>query len=370
MEFWRRSVEGMGRIDAKFWHKKRVLVTGHTGFKGTWLTSWLCDVDAEVLGIALPPAQPPNLFAEWTPHESLDSRYVDIRERSLVKEQVGQFRPEIVFHLAAQPLVLKSLGDAYLTFDTNVMGTLNVLEACREAGSVRAFLNITTDKVYRSSPHSHSEEAPLGANDPYSTSKACADLIGSCYRQSFFDLEKVGVANLRAGNVIGGGDWGENRLISDLMKSWASETATVIRSPSSVRPWQHVLCALHGYMLLAQALYQNPQKFSGEWNFGPEQDDHICVGDLIALINERLAFHSRAPLKVTDATNESSVEAHELRISSAKARSELAWSPRWNIHKAVEATVDWYVKHRDGTDVNSLLENQLQQYRSPMESSL
>src|SRR4030095_15508590 len=261
----------------EFWKGKRVLITGHTGFKGSWLAFWLRTLGADILGYALAPEASPNLFESLEIEQGIRSLTADIRDLGKLDEAVRQFRPEIILHLAAQSLVRRSYREPIETYATNVMGTVNVLEAARRSDFVRSVVVVTTDKVYenRERPEPYRESERLGGFDPYSNSKACAELVVSAYRSSFFGRGETLVATARAGNVIGGGDWSEDRLLPDVFRSLIFDTKLEIRNPDSIRPWQHVLEPLAAYLLLAERLYNGEEKFAGPWNFGPREEDSL-----------------------------------------------------------------------------------------------
>ena len=321
---------------------RRVLVTGHTGFKGSWLTLWLRQLGAEVFGLALPPPSGPS-------HCRLlglpvDEALIDIRDAGSVQRAMQRFAPEIVFHLAAQPLVRRSYREPTTTWATNVMGLVNVLEAVRATPSVRALVNVTSDKCYaqRHSLAPFRESDALGGHDPYSASKACAEIVSASYRASFFDQDdgrghRVALATARAGNVIGGGDWGEDRLVPDLVRGAIARSVTPIRNPQATRPWQHVLEPLAGYLLIGQNLIDEPQWAGQAWNFGPEPAGHVSVGELVTC----LASHwpaMRCELNQAPQPH----EADWLALDCSKAQGELDWYPVWNIDTTLERTAHWY----------------------------
>jgi len=332
---------------------RRVLVTGHTGFKGSWLALWLRALDAQVAGLALDPDTQPSHWSLLGSGDITDNR-VDLRDAAAVRKVFDVHRPEIVFHLAAQPLVRRSYRDPVGTFDTNVMGLINLFEAARGCASVRVLVNATTDKVYadHARPDGYRETDPLGGHDPYSSSKACAELVSDCYRKSFFvadnNLEpSMRVATARAGNVVGGGDWAEDRLVPDLIRAAASGRALVLRNPSAVRPWQHVLEPLSGYLRLGQMLW-NDAGFAGSWNFGPGTAGEISVQSLTTQLRTHWpALHIEHDL----ATHPH--EAAILRLNCDKARQQLAWQPVWNIDTTLARTAAWYRAFHESSRVDS-----------------
>ena len=332
-------MENLGiTLFANIYRGKRVLVTGHTGFKGSWLSLWLHELGAEVTGVALPPESQPNHWGLL--NLAIDDQRHDIRDISAVRRVFEAVRPEMVFHLAAQPLVRRSYRDPLETWSTNVMGTANVLEACRQTPSVRAIVAITTDKCYENHewPWGYRENDRLGGHDPYSASKAGSELVAASYRSAFFNAENAPLlATARAGNVIGGGDWSEDRLIPDLVRAVAQGQSLEIRSPYATRPWQHVLASLSGYLLLGQHLLQGDKAYAEAWNFGPEPEGNRTVSEVLGKLNSNwssLRWH------VTEKPQPH--EATLLYLDSAKARSKLHWQPVWNFDTALEKTAGWY----------------------------
>ncbi|MDN3921590.1 CDP-glucose 4,6-dehydratase [Roseateles violae] len=352
------AMEGLGLMDgaaAAFggcYHGRRVLVTGHTGFKGSWLAMWLHALGAQVQGLALPADTEPNHAALLGLGGLLaDEALVDLRDAAAVRQALQRFEPEIVFHLAAQPLVRRSYREPEPTFATNVMGLVHLLEAVRATPSVRAVLNATTDKCYlnRHTSRGYREDDALGGHDPYSASKACAEIVSASYRASFLAGDDgrghaVALATARAGNVIGGGDWSEDRLLPDLMRAAQSGRETVLRHPQATRPWQHVLEPLSGYLLLGQRLLADPLAASEAWNFGPDEAGHLSVGAIV----ERCAQLWPAVRHRIDAGPQPH-EAALLHLDCGKARERLGWRPVWDADTMLARTVQWYrLQHERG----------------------
>lgn len=330
---------------------RRVLVTGDSGFKGSFLALWLQQLGAEICGISLPMPGELSHFAvlkerRWN---HIDC---DIRDREKLAAVVRDFAPEVVFHLAAQPLVRLSYRESAATFDTNVIGTLNLLEALRQTPEVRAAVIVTSDKCYENREDGIPcvESDPMGGFDPYSASKGCAELVVSCYRNSFFADGKCLIASARAGNVIGGGDWADDRLIPDLMRGAASGVEAVIRHPEAVRPWQHVFEPLSGYLLLGARLYQGRSEFAGGWNFGPLDDESLPVGEVVQIMQR---FWEKLKYRI-EADPEALHEAKLLRLNCRKSREVLAWHGVWNIETALEMTARWYAAFYEEQKVLSL----------------
>lgn len=338
-------------LSAKFWRGKRVLVTGHSGFKGAWLTLWLNRLGAEVTGISLPPLTQPNLFGAVHITALCNSHFLDIRNPDEVAEIVEATFPEIIFHLAAQPLVRAGYREPIITLETNVMGAAHVLEAMRGRDSVRVAVMVTTDKVYRDmqSPEPYREDDALGGHDPYSASKAACEIIVESYRNSFLAAQGVAVASARAGNVIGGGDWSEDRLIPDAIRAWQAGETLQVRRPQAVRPWQHVLEPLAGYLTLAHCLWERP-RLAGAYNFGPAAGDAVAVRDVVELAR---TVYGQGEVTY-GAGDQGPHEAAWLALEAAKAESVLGVSPTWTLIEAVKRTIGWYRAHRDGADARVL----------------
>ncbi|HEX7582384.1 MAG TPA: CDP-glucose 4,6-dehydratase [Gaiellaceae bacterium] len=344
-----------------FWRGRRVLLTGHTGFKGSWLALQLADLGADVVGYANGVPTEPALYELADVGRDLVSVTGDVRDAELLRRTVADHKPEVVFHLAAQALVRASYEDPAGTFAVNVLGTVNLLEAVRAADDVRVVVNVTTDKVY--APHvggaPYTETEPLGGHDPYSTSKAASELVTSSYRVSF--PEGATLATARAGNVIGGGDWAADRLIPDLMRGALGCEPVVVRNPRAVRPWQHVLNANGGYLLLAEKLWDDPS-LAGAWNFGPDADDAVAVSALAARLSE--LWGSEIELLSPDGAQPH--EAEMLRLDSSRARSALGWRPQWDLDRALTSIVDWYRALAAGGSIRDATLAQIHDYsRAP-----
>lgn len=349
------------------WAGKRVFVTGHTGFKGSWLSLLLSDLGAEVTGYSLEPATDPSLFEIARVAETIRHNvFHDIRDYDRLQAELRNAQPDVVFHLAAQPLVRYSYDNPVETYSTNVMGTVHVLEAVRQVGGVRAVVAITSDKCYenREWVHPYRETDPMGGHDPYSSSKGCSELVISAYWRSYFQqegaLEQTGVASVRAGNVIGGGDWSPDRLIPDLIRSFENKVPPVIRSPGAVRPWQHVLEALVGYVAIAEKLLAGEMQFADAWNFGPGEDDTQTV----AWIVDRMAQAWGTQRTYRDWHGPVPHEAHLLRLDSSKARAALGWKPTLSIEETIDLIVAWHKGVGDGLDARELTLHQIRQFLS------
>lgn len=323
-----------------FWQGKKVFLTGHTGFKGGWLSLWLNSMGAEVFGYGLSPLTRPNFFTVANVSKSLASSTIaDIRDATTLENAMLVAQPDIVFHLAAQPLVRYSYSEPVETYATNVMGVVNLFEAVRKTSSVRAIVNVTTDKCYENKEvlTPYIETDGMGGYDPYSSSKGCAELVTAAYRRSFLAGAGVFVGTARAGNVIGGGDWSEDRLIPDFLRAIDDNKPLVIRFPNAIRPWQHVLEPLAGYLLLAEKLYVQGEEFAQGWNFGPSDEDARTVA---WIVDKLIATMPNASYRVD---NQSQLhEASYLKLDSSKARSHLGWQPRWSLETALDKIIDWH----------------------------
>jgi CDP-glucose 4,6-dehydratase len=347
-------------MNPTFWSGKRVFVTGHTGFKGSWLSLWLQQLGAEVTGYALQPPTNPSLFEVAQVAQGMTSVIGDIRDCVLLASTLRQASPDIVIHMAAQPLVRRSYVDPVETYSTNVMGTVHLLEAVRQTPSVRAVVNVTTDKCYENKEWvwGYRENEPMGGFDPYSSSKGCAELVTAAYRNSFFNAathseHHVALATARAGNVIGGGDWAQDRLIPDILRAIQNGESVNIRNPHATRPWQHVLEPLSGYLVLAEKLYSQGPAFAEAFNFGPLEEDAKPVQWIVEQLTQNWG----------DGTHPH--EAHYLKLDCSKARATLAWTPRWHLGQALQAIIVWHKAqnaHKDKPDMRALCLQQISDY--------
>lgn len=348
-----------------FWRGKRVFLTGHTGFKGSWLSIWLNSLGARVTGYALRPPTKPSLYELCRVDEITKSVIADVRDAARLRKAVLQAKPDVIIHMAAQPLVRESYRDPRGTYETNVMGTVNLLEAARECGTARAVVNVTTDKCYENKEHlrGYKEDGPLGGYDPYSSSKGCSELVTSAYRNSFFNpkdfkTHRLALASARAGNVIGGGDWAADRLIPDIVRAALRGEKVLIRNPRAIRPWQHVLEPLSGYLALAEQLYRRGSRFTGAWNFGPDAGD---AKDVEWIVRRMFARWPEAPGYVIDKGRHPH-EAHYLKLDSSKARHGLGWEPRWKVGAAIDRTIAWFKSFQRGEDMRSVCLAQIREY--------
>lgn len=352
-------------VDVSFWQGKRVFLTGHTGFKGSWLSLWLSHMGASVKGFSLAPPTNPSLFEVTKISNIVDSEFADIRNLDLLTRSMSDFNPDIVIHMAAQSLVRLSYVDPITTYSTNVMGTLNVLEAARKCATLRAIVNITTDKCYenREWEWGYRENEPMGGHDPYSNSKGCVELMTSAYRNSFFnDAAKPALASARAGNVIGGGDWAADRLIPDILRAFEAKTAVIVRNPNSTRPWQHVLEPLSGYLVLAQSLYQSGHAFAEGWNFGPRDEDVEPVAWILNKMAE--SWGGGASWQLDSETHPH--EAKYLKLDISKARTHLHWSPTWNLETTLHKIISWHRAWLANEDMNAYSINEIESYMTAM----
>lgn len=369
MVVWPRAVEGLV-MTAQFWDGRRVLLTGHTGFKGAWLALWLKQMGARVAGYALPPENESLYELNSVANEMDECVYEDVRNTSSINQLISRFRPEVVFHLAAQSLVRASYSRPLETYQVNILGTANVLEAVRLNLSQAAVVIVTSDKCYENNEWvwGYRETDALGGHDPYSSSKSCADIVAAAYFRSFFGAfseKAVGVATARAGNVIGGGDFSKDRLVPDVVASLSNGLPLRVRNPASVRPWQHVLEPLSGYILLAEKLWLDPRRYSQSWNFGPAQDDARTVRWLVEQLHRLWGTQAH-----WEADSESSPhEANLLLLDSAKARALLGWRPRWTVDVALRAVVEWYKAYEARVSLRDVVLRQIRAFESMTHSA-
>ena len=332
-----------GKVNPAFWKSKKVFITGHTGFKGSWLSLWLQEMGAVVKGYALEPNTIPNLFTQANVGSNMDSEIGDITNLNNIAESMKSFNPEVLIHMAAQPLVRLSYQEPALTYATNVMGTVNVLEAARKCSNLKAIVSVTTDKCYENKEWAwgYRENEPMGGHDPYSSSKGCAELVTAAYRKSFFNDENSAfLASARAGNVIGGGDWSADRLIPDILRAFEKNEPVIVRNPLSTRPWQHVLEPISGYLVLAQHLFEEGSNFAESWNFGPKDDDCKPVS---WILGRMITNWGNGAFWELDKNNNPH-EAGYLKLDCSKAAMRLNWYPKWNLELTLESIINWH-KH-------------------------
>lgn len=348
-------------INTNFWKNKKVFLTGHTGFKGSWMSLWLLKMGANVTGYSLPAPTSPSLFEELKISQEMNSIIGDIRDPAKLSQAVVGTNPEIIIHMAAQPLVRYSYQEPVETYMVNVMGTVYLFEAARKLNNLRALVNVTSDKCYENQERKegYKEFEAMGGYDPYSNSKGCSELVTSAYRRSFFQKQGVPLASGRAGNVIGGGDWALDRLIPDIVRSALQNEKLTIRNPYSVRPWQHVLEPLCGYLTLAEKLYVDGVKFAEGFNFGPAEKDHCDVETIIRIMNTY--WDQRIKYEVVSAGTQPH-EANLLKLDCTKAESVLGWRPRWGVDQALELTVEWNKQRLAGESVKQICLNQIDKY--------
>jgi CDP-glucose 4,6-dehydratase len=350
----------MRNVDRTFWTGKRVFLTGHTGFKGSWLSLWLEDMDAVVKGYSLEPYTKPSLFEVASVSSGIESEFGDIRIYDKLKTSIESFSPDIIFHLAAQPLVRDSYEDPLGTYETNVMGTANLLQAARNLPNLKSIVIVTTDKCYenREWEWGYRENEAMGGYDPYSSSKGCAELVTSAFRRSFFQSTDVAIATARAGNVIGGGDWSKDRLIPDVLRSYNSGKHVVIRNPKATRPWQHVIEPLSGYLILAEDLYIRGSAFAEPFNFGPRDEDCQSVESILNTIDNN--WKDCPGWKLDDEANPH--EARFLKLDISKAKDKLNWTPKWTLKSTIKRIVDWNNAFNRQEDMRQYCINEIKSY--------
>jgi len=345
-------------ISKNFWKEKKVLITGHTGFKGSWLTILLNQLGSNVHGISYKDEKL-SLSRNVDLQKFCSSNIIDLRDKKDFHSKFDEINPEIVIHLAAQSLVLKSYEDPYLTYSTNLIGLVNVLDAIRSGQSTKVVLNVTSDKCYKNieSKDGYTEEDILGGHDPYSSSKACSELISESYRNSYFSETEVACLTARAGNVIGGGDWSENRLVPDIFKSIIKNEILEIRRPEAIRPWQHVLEPLTGYLTLIEHAYKDPKKYSEPWNFGPENENIRTVQNIIEEISKNIILKS-----INYENNTNLHETTTLKLNILKAKEKLKWIPKWGFKKTIKETCDWYKSYISNENLEEVTIKQIYEY--------
>lgn len=345
-----------------FWQGRSVFITGHTGFKGGWLALWLSELGAKVFGYSLEPPTNPNFFDVINLKERIENSTIgDVRNLTEITRMMKMAKPSIIFHMAAQPLVRQSYNDPIETFSTNINGTINVLEASRKIETIEAIINITTDKCYenREWDKPYQETDRLGGYDPYSSSKACSEIITSAYRNSFFKQTQTKLASVRAGNVIGGGDWATDRLIPDFFRSVDNNEKLLIRSPQAVRPWQHVLDPLSGYIILAEKLVENKSDFAEPWNFGPEQSGAKTVSWVLDRLSKKFV-NARWQKENIKQKHEASI----LRLDISKAKSKLGWFPKWSLETSIDNTIKWYQAFKENEKMQEFSKKQIRIYQN------
>jgi len=353
-------------MNRPFWKNRNVLITGNTGFKGSWLSLWLQMLGAHVAGYSLSVPTKPSLYELCNLEDIVNTTFADIRNMDSLNNTFKKVKPEVVFHMAAQPLVRKSYVDPVDTYSTNVMGTVNLLESVRVSDSVKSVIIVTSDKCYenREWAWGYRENDPVGGFDPYSSSKGCAELVTNAYKNSFFNIRNykkhgIGVASVRAGNAIGGGDWADDRLVTDIMNSITKSEAVLIRNPKAIRPWQHVLEPLSGYIEVAERLYENGKDYSESWNFGPYDDDAKPVEWVVKTL---CLLWGKEASYVID-TNEHPHEAHYLKLDCSKARMKLNWYPLWKLETTLQKIIDWYKSYKNKEDIRIVTLKQIKDFQ-------
>ena len=348
----------------EFYRNKKVLITGHTGFKGSWMCKLLIEAGADVTGYALEPPTDPSLFEMCGLASRMDSVTGDIRDLQHLKKVFEEAKPEIVIHMAAQPIVRDSYKEPVYTYEVNVMGTVNILECVRLSDSVKSFLNVTTDKVYlnREWAWGYRENEELNGYDPYSNSKSCSELVTSSYKNSFFGEKDIAISTARAGNVIGGGDFANDRIIPDCIRAVAENREIVVRNPYSVRPYEHVLEPIAVYLMIAKEQYENKEKYEGNYNVGPDETDCWTTGDLVTLFCEKWNAVTGSNITWKNEHDGGPHEANFLKLDCSKLKSTFGWKPRWNVETTMEKVVEWSVVYLDGGDVAECMRKQIMDF--------
>ena len=349
-------------MNISFWHNRSVFLTGHTGFKGGWMAMWLTEMGARVYGYSLQAPTNPNFFTETKLKERIENSIIaDICDFSTLSDAIKFAKPSVIIHMAAQPLVIESYHAPVETFKTNIIGTINILEIARQIDTIEAIVNITTDKCYENNENlrPYNENDKLGGYDPYSSSKACAEIVSAAYRNSYLLKNGTNLATVRAGNVIGGGDWATNRLIPDFFRSIDNNETLLIRSPNAVRPWQHVLDPLSGYLMLAEKLVENKSNFAEAWNFGPEETNAKTVSWVLNTLSKKF-INAKWEVKI----NTNHHEANLLSLDISKAKTKLGWFPRWSLETAINNTVDWYLAFKEGESMANISIKQIKDYQA------
>jgi len=352
----------MNSINQVFWKGKRVFITGHTGFKGSWLSLWLQQLGAQVRGFALAAPTNPSIFELCSVASGMESEIADIRDLDLIKKSIASFAPEILIHMAAQPLVRHSYLDPVETYQTNVLGTVNVLEAARAVDDLKVIINITTDKCYQNNEWEwgYRESDPMGGDDPYSSSKGCAELVSAAYKKSFFDLAEMPkrIVTVRAGNVIGGGDWAKDRLIPDILNAFEKSEPIRLRNPNAVRPWQHVLEPLSGYLMLAEQLWDADINYFPAWNFGPHPDNIVSVGAIAESMSSQWGRGAKIEMDLGYHPHEASI----LKLDNSRAISHLGWSPKLSLEHTLSLIIEWHKAHLDNVDIREVTLQQIKAF--------
>jgi CDP-glucose 4,6-dehydratase len=350
-------------IDPNFWKNKRVFLTGHTGFKGSWLSLWLSSLGAIVKGYALEPITEPSLFNEAKIDSIIDSHIGDIRDQNEIYNSMSNFSPDILIHMAAQPLVRYSYKNPIETYEVNVIGTAKVLEVARSCPNLKSIVNITSDKCYENDGRvkGYKESDQMGGYDPYSSSKGCAELVASSYRRSFLNDLGAALGSVRAGNVIGGGDWAEDRLVPDILRSFEKKEPVIIRNPEATRPWQHVLEPLSGYLLLAQKLFINGNEYAEGWNFGPNKKD---IKSVEWILEKMISKWPNASWEADQSSNP--YEAGYLQLDINKAEMKLGWKPLWNLDYTLEKIINWQKQWLSNADMQTVCLNEIKEYTNEL----